>query len=302
MTFPLEHLVAFRAIVDSGSLGRAAVALHITQPALSRTIRSLEQRVGASLFERHSKGMQLTDVGHALLPHAELLVRESEVADEEIRAMLGLARGTLRVGAIGSVACHVLPMALDRFSIRWPQLKVEVIEAVWDQLAEALVKRHVDIALGVELKCEGEIDKVSSCRWTDTSYVVAADGHPLRRQKSLGLRDIRSERWVVPPKGTAPYNALVDVFRRQRVEPPNAVVETRSIALLQSLVARSGFFGWMPRSMFQEVRNIDVLDMPGTTLPTVLRAYKRSSGVLPGPAQRFIEVLREVTGKADARA
>jgi DNA-binding transcriptional LysR family regulator len=80
MTLDLRQLNAFLTIVSAGSLGRAADMLHITQPALSRTVRRLEQQVGAPLFERHSKGMQLTAVGSALLPHATLLLREAEHA------------------------------------------------------------------------------------------------------------------------------------------------------------------------------------------------------------------------------
>jgi DNA-binding transcriptional LysR family regulator len=295
MTFVLDHLVVFKAIVECGSLGRAAGELHLTQSALSRTVRALEARVGAPVFERHSKGMQLTDVGRALLPHAAVLVRESELATEEMRSMLGLARGTLRVGAIGSVACHVLPLALDRFTLRWPQLKVEVVEAVWDKLAEALVRREVDIALGPQLDENEEIATVPGCRWTDTSHIVAAVDHPLRRRKGLALGDVLAERWAVPPAGTAPHDGFRKVFRRHRIDAPETVVETRSIALLQNLVAQASFLGWMPRSMFHSVPRIDALDIAGASSSVELRAYRRRAGVLPAPAQRFVEILREVT-------
>ena len=87
MSYNLHQLHAFTTIVSSGSLGRAAALLNVTQPALSRTIKRLEEDVGASLFERHVKGMQLTDIGAALLPHAQLLLREAENAREEIDAM-----------------------------------------------------------------------------------------------------------------------------------------------------------------------------------------------------------------------
>jgi DNA-binding transcriptional LysR family regulator len=295
MTFALDHLVAFKSVVETGSLGRAAIALHITQPALSRTIRALEERVGAPLFERQSKGMQLTDVGHALLPHAAVLVREAEVAEEEMRVLLGLAKGTVRIGAIGSVASYVLPLALDEFMRRWPLLKVEVVEAVWDRLAQALVKREVDVALGVELAKDDEIDMMSECSWKDSSHVVAAVDHPLRRHRKLTLREAMEQRWALPPAGTVPHAAFAEVLRRQKLEPPATVVTTSSITLLQSLVAQSTFLGWMPRSMFRNIPGIEVLDIPGTSTTSVLRAYRRRAGVLPGPAQRFVEVLREVT-------
>ncbi|MBP0644539.1 LysR family transcriptional regulator, partial [Mycobacterium tuberculosis] len=86
MTFDLRQLRAFTTIVSAGSLGRAAEVLHVTQPALSRIVKRLEDEVGAPLFERHSKGMQLTAIGQALLPHASLLQHEADYAREEINA------------------------------------------------------------------------------------------------------------------------------------------------------------------------------------------------------------------------
>ena len=104
MTLDIRLLTAFLTIVQTGSLGRAAQALHVTQPALSRSIKQLEEKVGVPLFERHSKGMLLTQYGQALLPHARLLQEESALAVKEIDALRGLSKGTVRVGAIASVA------------------------------------------------------------------------------------------------------------------------------------------------------------------------------------------------------
>ena len=92
MTLDSRQLAAFLAIVDHGSLGRAAEALHITQPALSRTIKRLETQLGAALFERYSKGMAPSAIGHALLPHARLRVSDSgevEVAGALFLGYLG---------------------------------------------------------------------------------------------------------------------------------------------------------------------------------------------------------------------
>ena len=145
MSLDLRQLNAFLAIVSAGSLGRAAETLHVTQPALSRTVRRLEQEIGAPLFERHSNGMQLTAIGSTLLPHATLLLREAENATEEINAMRGLARGTIRVGAVGNIASLILPLAIGAVLKKRPQLNVFVIEGVWDRLAEALIKHEIDI-------------------------------------------------------------------------------------------------------------------------------------------------------------
>ncbi len=298
MTFDLQHLAAFNAIVSSGSLGRAADALNVTQPALSRTIRRLEEQAGAPLFERHSKGMQLTDVGRALQPHALLLQRESEHASENIKAMLGLAKGTIRVGAVGSIACLVLPLAIGRTCKKWPNLQVQVIEGVWDRLADALVSHEIDLALGVDTEDTGEIVAVKDCRWEDTSYVVAGRHHPLRKKPKLKLSDTLAERWAILPKGTGPFEHMKSVFARQNLALPNVVVETRSVMALKSLIGHSGFLGWMPAPMYDAERKaglIDALDIPDASDKRILTAFRRRAGMLPGPSTKLLEELRRLT-------
>jgi DNA-binding transcriptional LysR family regulator len=285
MTFDLRQLNAFLTIVSTGSLGRAADTLHITQPALSRTVRRLEQQVGAPLFERHSKGMQLTAVGSALLPHA---------------TMRGLAKGTIRVGAVGNIASLILPLAISAVLKKWPNLTVFVIEGVWDRLAEALVKHEVDLALGATTETPDEIEAIADCRWQDQSHVVAGTDHPLRRKRKLTLEDTMKEQWAITPRGTAPYEHLQQVFRTHGLGLPNIVVETRSTLVLKSLIARSGFLGWMPESIYdaeRRARMVDALNIPGATSARTLTAFKRRQGIVPAPALKLLEELRQLAAR-----
>lgn len=298
MTFELQHLKAFAAIASAGSLGRAAMALNVTQPALSRTIHKLEDEAGAPLFERHSKGMHLTPIGQALLPHANLLLREADHANQEIKAMLGLAKGTIRVGSVGSIACSVLPQAIGRTCQAWPNLQVHVIEGVWDRLAEALVSHEIDLALGVAVDAGDEIEAVKDCRWEDTSHVVAATNHALRKRKHLTLADTMTERWAILPKGTAPFEHMKAIFARHKLPLPNVVVETRSVTVLKSLICHSGFLGWMPEPMFETERQAGLmaaLSMPESSDRRTLTAFRRSQGLMPAPASKLLEELRKLT-------
>ncbi|MBN3775778.1 LysR family transcriptional regulator, partial [Burkholderia sp. Se-20378] len=196
MTFDLRQLRAFTTIVACGSLGRAADALHVTQPALSRILKRLEDQVGAPLFERHSKGVQLTAFGDALLPHATLLQHEAEHAREELDAMRGFAKGTIKVGTVGSIASLVLPVAVGRVLDRWPNLRVEIIEGVWDRLAEGLNKHEIDLALSAHGPDTDEIVAIPECRWEDRSHIVAAPQHPLRALgRAPTLADTLHARW-----------------------------------------------------------------------------------------------------------
>jgi DNA-binding transcriptional LysR family regulator len=298
MTFDLRQLSAFVSIVDTGSLGRSADALHITQPALSRTIKRLEDQVGAVLFERHSKGMQLTDIGHALLPHAQMLLREAAHAAEEIAAMRGLAKGTIRVGAVGSIASSMLPRAIDAVLQRWPGLQVQVLEAAWDRLADALSRHEVDLALGLAVEDTADICAIRDCRWEDHSFVVAASAHPLRRLPAPTLADTLRQRWTTTPPGSGPYEQMQQAFRAQGLPMPEIAVETRSITVIKSLIMHSGFLSWMPEPMFEYERNAGLfmaVPLPGGTDKRTLTAFRRSQGILPQPAARLLDELRRLT-------
>lgn len=301
MPYDLQHLHAFATIVATGSLGRAALALNITQPALSRTIKRLEDQVGAPLFERHSKGMQLTDIGGVLLPHATLLLRESEHASEEINAMRGLAKGTIRVGALGSIACLALPQAIERVLVKWPKLRVWVVEGVWDRLAEALIKHEIDLALCVTLPDTGEITAIKDCRWEDRSHVVAGIAHPLRHKRPLQLADVMGERWTTSPRGTGPYAHMEQVFAANGLGMPDIMVETRSVLVLKSLVAQSGFLSWMAEPMYEAENKaslIDALPIASAVGTRTMTAFRRRLGILPSPAVKLLEELRLLTADA----
>lgn len=298
MTFNLQQLHAFATIVASGSLGRAAEVLHVTQPALSRTIKRLEDQVGAPLFERHSKGMQLTAIGSALLPHATLLQREADHAREEIDAMRGLAKGTIRVGAVASVATLVLPLAVSGVLARWPNLRVEIIEGVWDRLADSLMKHEIDLALSMVVPDTDEIAAIADCRWEDTSYVVAALDHPLRRKADLTLADTLDQQWCIPPRGTSPFEHMQHVFAEHGLGMPQIAVETRSITVLKSLVTRAGFLSWMATPMYDTESAagvFDTLPIPGLVARRMLTAFRRRQGILPSPAVKLLEQLRQLT-------
>ncbi len=300
MTFDLQQLRAFATIAATGSLGRAAVELHITQPALSRTIQRLEEQVGTALFERHSKGMHLTEVGHALLPRANWLRHEAQLARDEIDAMRGLQKGTIRVGAVGSVACSVLPMAIGNFLEKWPNLKVQVLEGFWDRLASALVQNEIDLALAPCIAATDEIEAIQDCRWTDTSHVVASLDHPLRARRKLRYEDLKGQRWVLPGKEAEPHAHLQRTLAKLGLTMPGIVVETRSVLVMKNLIARFGFLGWMNEPMFENERVAGLfaaLPVEGLTSDRQLTAFRRRAGILPGPAVKFLEELRLLTAQ-----
>jgi DNA-binding transcriptional LysR family regulator len=298
LSFDLHHLRAFAAVANSGSLGRAANDLCLAQPALSRKIKRLEELLGAALFDRHSRGMQLTAAGRVLLPHAMLLLNETENAREEVEAIRGLSKGAIKVGTVGTIGSSILPLAIGHVLHKWPNLRVYVVEDVWDHLAEGLLRHEIDIAISVATDDTDEIVAIADCQWLDRSYVVCATNHPLRSRKDLTLAEVADAKWANTPKGTRPYEHLREAFVSQNLGLPNVVVETRSVVVLKGLLIHSGFLGWMAEPMFETEKKanlIDKLPIAGLEAKRTLMAFRRRHGLLPTPAAKLRDELKRLS-------
>ncbi|HEX4251028.1 MAG TPA: LysR family transcriptional regulator [Pseudonocardia sp.] len=296
MSLDSRHLTAFLAIVEHGSVGRAAAAFGLTQPALSRTLRKLETDLGAPLFERHTTGMVLTEYGATLLPRARLIAAESHRAVEDVRGLRGLSAGTLRLGAVASVLIYPLPAVLGRLLGRYPDLRVELTEAVEDRLVAALTSYDIDLAIGSTIEEDDGIALAGRLRWQDRTMVVAAPDHPLRDRPGLALADLRDAPWALTPPGTAPHDALFTIFRDAGLHPPRIGITSRSVLTLKALVAQVGYLSYLPRTLIGPERaagTIDTIAVRGTAHPRHFAMYRRRHGYLPRPAEALVEALRQ---------
>jgi DNA-binding transcriptional LysR family regulator len=294
MALDPRQLRAFLTIVRCGSLGLAAEALHVTQPALSRTVRRLEDQLGVILFERRATGMELTPFGQALLPHATVLSEEAAVAIEQINSLRGLGHGTLRIGAVGSVAVMVLPAALERMLTQWPKLHVQITEAVEDVLAVALAHNTIDVAISGAIAESEEIVQVAQAPFGDRYAVISAANHPFQKRKGLTIRDVLNVPWVMPPMDAEPrrqFNALVG---SQGMAPPRVVLETRSTSVIKAMVAQTSYLGWLPEPLFATEQQAGLIrPLPVKEMASLRRffVYRRRRSVMPPPLLKFLELL-----------
>lgn len=250
MALEPRQLRAFLAIVQTGSLGRAADTLHLTQPALSRLVKQMEKQLRVQLFERRTTGMELTSFGDALLPYAEHLVEEADLAIEEINIRLGLGRGTVRVGAVASAAIMVLPALLERIHAAYPNLQLQIMEAVEDKLAAALAVNDIDVALSGAIPESDTIMRVAEHKFTDRSMVIASVSHPLQVRNTLSVQDLAAASWIMPSADAEPRKRFNELLDGLGVTPARVVVETRSPATIKAVVAQTRLLGWLPEPLF----------------------------------------------------
>ena len=184
----LRRLRHFSALVQHGNFHRAADALHLTQPALTRSIQALEAHVSAPLLTRHRTGVEPTELGRLLLRHAGALEGQVRDLDRELRLAKGLALGELRVGVGPWGGSVLVGPVVGGVNALHPGLQLKVVLAPWQELPERARAREVDVVLG-ELR---EIEQLPDFECAPLSphevCVVARAGHPFSDEEEARIK------------------------------------------------------------------------------------------------------------------
>jgi DNA-binding transcriptional LysR family regulator len=180
MALNLNLLRLFEAVARHGGFSRAAEALRVSQPAVSKGVRELEAQVGSRLLERGPKGIATTEAGAAL--RATALFAIERAAEEDLAAFRGLSRGSLTIGASTTIGTYMLPPLLGAFHRAHRHVELRLRGANTSEIADLMLARELDIAL-----VEGPVDRpgVTASLWRhDEMVVVAAPTHRLARLPS----------------------------------------------------------------------------------------------------------------------
>ena len=292
--FDPQQLAIFLAVHQHRSIGKAARALGVTQPWISRMLRRLEDQVGAVLFERHPTGVLATLAADTLRPYAEQITSDARTALEEIASLTGRGSSIVRVGAVAGISNSLLPLAIDRLLRTWPSLRFQLIEAVEDQLGEALARGQIDLAICGQMQ-HHKVPFASPELMSDAVVVVANRNHELAKRPNVELSELRNYRWVLPPPGTVPRQEFEQRFRAAGIEPPLVAVETRSVSSIRALVALTDMISWQARAVLTIDRGegpISEVAAPDLAWDRQFFVFKRARGILAPAAAKLVDELR----------
>jgi len=295
MTLDARQVAAFLAVARSGSVGRAAASLAMTQPALSRSLKRLEAQLGAELFARHASGMELTVFGRALLPYAELLQSESQRAVEEIDMLRGTGKGLAKIGVVPSAASKFLPQAIWKLLARSPALRVTILEGSGGQLVTALRKGEIDFAVMGSPADPLDENVAVSALYDDEVCVVARHGHPAAAMAALSLADLLEYPWAMPSQGNVIWNHFRQVFRDGGLAPPTVAVEANSIHAVKALLTTTDFLTMIPRHLIaleEAARLVRTLQSPIPIWKRQVAVLRRNPGSMSPASSALLSQLR----------
>ncbi len=245
----LAAVRAFVALARHGRFTRAAQALGVSQPSLSRQVQRLEKDLGARLVVRAPEGVVLTEAGGRFLAHAEKALASLDAACNELAELGGVPRGAVSLGTLATVGAYVLPAVLAAFHKRHPGVRLTVREGFRDELEALVLRGELDFAI---IQLPPRHEELTAVRLWQEDYVLAVPpGHRLARgRRAVALADVADEPFVLIPGGTA-SQALEAACAERGVRPHVALV-TDNVESVRRMVEAGLGLALVPRIMARE--------------------------------------------------
>lgn len=299
----LRRLAVFKAVADHTSFSAAAGALDYTQSVVSHHVAALEDELGLSLFERGRRPVRLTPAGQRLAAHAETVLGAAATAEADMRALAGLAAGSVRVGAFLSACASFVPPAVARFREAHPALDVRLHQLEPSASIPRLVAGELDVAVVFREQPDpvSPDPRLEHLRLAVDPYrVVLSHGHRLARRRTLRVGDLRGEPLSAPVAqgGGVAYRRMLERLCQAEGFEPDFAYTVDVVTVARAIAAAGLAIAVMPDMTIAQPRpDVVVLPLHGVdafrTVEVAWVRERRAPGVAP-----MVAALR---GAASAR-
>ncbi len=211
-SFTLRDLRILLTAAEAGSMSKAAAALRVSQPAISKSIAQVERELGTPLMKRSSRGIEPTAHGRVLLARIRVAFDELKGSVETMKALADPRSGELRIAASQVAVSSLVPKVINRIYACHPGIVFNVIQvlSLADQVRE-LDQRNVELVVGrIPLKVDSYLETIELLK--DGFVVVAGPRHRWKRRRSVELSELMGEPWTLAPSATVSGTSMAQVF------------------------------------------------------------------------------------------
>ena len=265
----LHQLQALVGVVEHGSIRAAARALHLTQAALTKSLRQLEEDTGVALLLRQSRGVALTEAGQRLHARAQLVTRQLVLARDELRQSLGDEDGTVRVGLTPYLMLTVLGETFRWFRKRYPRVELRLMEGLVTRVVPALRDGSLDFAIVADSGDVSPQEFATTRLQQQPQTLVVRAGHPVLRQPTA--TQLCALEWVMPgPFAQGLDEGIAEMFEHAGVPVPQQITRCDAMAAM-ALVRQSDAVCVMPAPLLvqPESHGLMALSLRGLQPPPV---------------------------------
>jgi len=298
----LSSVQAFVLVAEQGSIRGAARQLGVSQPALSKSLRALEEELAAPLLTRSALGVAPTAYGKAFLLRAQLIVGELRKSVEDVAQLRGELEGKLTISVSPASTSRLAPAAISSFRRECPNVDLHILEGVFPHVGELIRNGLVDIAVG-PLLIEPPKSGFSVEKLLDIDMVVAARrDHPLARARSLA--ELRDAAWMHLGVGDLPNLLVVRTFRTHQLPAPQLKVECRSLTTSIMLLQSSDLLCLLPRPIVEDSMMHDalvIIDVRESIARNTLGLIRRADTPLTRVGQIFATHVRRAAAYLSSR-
>ena len=289
----VQQLRYFVAVAQTRHFTRAAELTGVSQPSMSKQIRVLENSLGTPLFVRNRGAIDLTSAGEALLPHAERILIDVEVAEEAVQEVAGLRRGRVRLGATPSLCDGLLPEVLTAFHRRRPGIDLEVHESGSRLLMQELARGHLDLALNI-VSATIEHDGLVTTELLTERLVLVGPPHS-ELAAEVALRDLREVPLVMAREGYDLRDRTNAACREAGFDPVIAVEGGEMSAVLRFVEAGLGH-AIVPQMVVATRPQLTVARLVSPTLTRTIGVSHRDEQAMSLAARAFRDELVRALG------
>lgn len=296
MHITLRQLEAFAAVARHLSFTRAAEQLNLTQPAVSMQIKQLEGQVEQPLFEQMGKKLFLTEAGREVLEYAHAILQQIGNMEAGLASLKGLERGTLSI-SVATTAHYFAPKLLSSFYERYPGVNVKLDVTNRESLVSQLETNTVDMVIMGRPPEQVEVE--DGVFMENPLVLIAPPNHPFGREKSIQLKRLEHEAFLVREEGSGTRKAMENFFRQHGIKMNTAMEVSSDEAIKQSVQAGLGL-GIMSRDAVQNELNLGLLIVPDVLHFPIMRHWHvmhRKGKRLSPIAEAFKAFLLEEAAK-----
>lgn len=291
----LRQLRHFAALAEHGNFARAANAVHLSQPALSRSIQALENNLGCKLLDRNMRGISLTTHGELVLEHAKRLISGSRELQNAVSQLDNLEAGELRLGSGPYPAARLIPKAIGRMALRYPRVRINLHIGNWLELRNHLLDDTLElfVADSRELLADPQLHVEPLQKYH--GVIFCRPGHPLLQQPALDLNDL----FAYPMAGTQLPQQVRQRLQEITANEQPLNIQCDNFMVLKTLVASSDVLSMAPWDVVAE--DIQAGRLASLPVPQILMgehsayALVSRAGRSLSPAAQAIraEILRD---------